>query len=67
MVKQNAQNIPTSPSATEGRYQEAPSSETALLCLKTPLKQAAKLPKELNISEDNEIPLMLKSRMRLEE
>ena len=67
MVKQNAQNICTSSSATRGRYQEASSSETALLYLKTPLKQAAKLPKELNISEDNETPLMLKSRMRLEE
>ncbi len=67
MVKQNAQNTRTSSFDTRERYQEAPSSETALLCLKTPLKQAAKLPKELNITEDNEIPLMLKSRMRLEE
>ena len=67
MGKQNAQNIRTSSSDTRGRYQEAPSSETALFTLKTLLKQAAKLPKKLNISEDNEIPLMLKSRMRLEE
>jgi hypothetical protein len=67
VVEQNAQNIRTSSSGTKGRYQEPPSSETALLCLKKTLKQAAKLPKELNISEDNEIPLILKSRKRLEE